>query len=306
MNVQNNDFFRALNEQSSQTPRAPWHADTQDEEPKPEPQTLASKMFPKEARGLIFGLIGLFGLVVIALLAAIVSDSVISYRIKSQKDADRAAAAAQPAPTTAVNMAASAPLTMPASLMPALTANPAAMEKLRKDLKSATAPAPAPLTVVATPVSPGKTDAQAQPDASAQKEPAKVAALTPLAPLPNATVDAKPVDVKPADVKPANANPSPAPAAKTISDSTLNMVMHAASLIREGQISSARLLLQQASQSGDAQVYFALAETYDPLSLQRWNAIGISGDKAKALELYQKAEDAGSPDAADRISALKK
>ncbi|MBV1700531.1 MAG: hypothetical protein KGQ46_01775 [Hyphomicrobiales bacterium] len=295
MNVQNNDFFRALNEQSGQTPRAPWHTDPRDDEPKPEPQTLASKMFPKEARGLVFGLIGLFGLVVIALLAAIVSDSVISFRIKSQKDADKAAAAAQPAATLAANATPSAPLTMPASLMPALTANPAAMEKLRKDLKSATAPAPmpTPLTVIATPVSPNKTESQTPPDAQAQpKEAAKVQALAPLAPLPGAS-------------KPAPASIA-APAAKTTSDSTLNMVMHAASLIREGQISSARLLLQQASQSGDAQVYFALAETYDPLALQRWNAIGISGDKAKALDLYQKAADAGSPDAADRINALKK
>ena len=48
-----------------------------------------------------------------------------------------------------------------------------------------------------------------------------------------------------------------------------------------------------------------LAETYDARVLQSWRARGISGDLAKARELYERAQAGGIEDARERINALK-
>ena len=48
-----------------------------------------------------------------------------------------------------------------------------------------------------------------------------------------------------------------------------------------------------------------LAETYDARVLQSWRTSGISGDRAKARELYERARAGGIEDAKERIEALK-
>jgi hypothetical protein len=48
-----------------------------------------------------------------------------------------------------------------------------------------------------------------------------------------------------------------------------------------------------------------LAETYDARVLQSWRARGISGDLAKARELYERAQAGGIEDAKERIETLK-
>jgi hypothetical protein len=47
-----------------------------------------------------------------------------------------------------------------------------------------------------------------------------------------------------------------------------------------------------------------LAETYDACVLQSWRARGISGDLAKARELYERAQAGGIEDAKERIRSL--
>jgi hypothetical protein len=129
---------------------------------------------------------------------------------------------------------------------------------------------------------------------------------------------------KPAESQtPATEQPAPAPAtaapaqeqqtakvesrppAPTINaDDVSRALIRASSLIREGQVASARALLERASQSNDPAIAFALAETYDPKTLARWKTIGLSGDSAKARALYQTALDGGVAEARTRIDAL--
>ena len=99
--------------------------------------------------------------------------------------------------------------------------------------------------------------------------------------------------------------PSAQPPQATISaDDVSKMLMRASSLVREGQVASARSLLELASRSNDPSVAFALAETYDPKTLARWRAIGISGDIERARTLYKQALDGGVTEARDRLSEL--
>jgi hypothetical protein len=75
-------------------------------------------------------------------------------------------------------------------------------------------------------------------------------------------------------------------------------------LLRQADIGGARLLLQHALEHGSARAAFRLAETYDPRVLQSWRARGISGDRTKARELYERAQAGGIEDAKLRIEAL--
>jgi len=82
------------------------------------------------------------------------------------------------------------------------------------------------------------------------------------------------------------------------------MLARAAALVREGQIGSARALLELAARSRDPATYLALADTYNPKMLARWHAIGIPGDPARALSLYRQAADAVMTEANERLRQL--
>ncbi|HTG15758.1 MAG TPA: hypothetical protein VK747_10870, partial [Blastocatellia bacterium] len=79
----------------------------------------------------------------------------------------------------------------------------------------------------------------------------------------------------------------------------------ATAFLGQADISGARLLLQHALERGSARAAFMLAETYDAHVLKSWRASGISGDRAKARELYERAQAGGIEDAKERIEALK-
>jgi TPR repeat protein len=83
------------------------------------------------------------------------------------------------------------------------------------------------------------------------------------------------------------------------------LLARANALLRQADISGARQLLEHALASGSARAAFMLAETYDARVLQSWRARGVTGDPAKARELYEKAQAGGIEDAKDRIKALK-
>ena len=78
----------------------------------------------------------------------------------------------------------------------------------------------------------------------------------------------------------------------------------ASALLAQGSIGAARVVLERAAETGNAQATFALAETYDPNVLATWRTYGTRGDAAKARDLYARAYDGGIKAAKDRSHAL--
>ena len=83
------------------------------------------------------------------------------------------------------------------------------------------------------------------------------------------------------------------------------LLARANALLRQSDISSARQLLELALARGSARAAFMLAETYDPPVLESWRARGVTGDPARARDLYQRAKAGGIDDADERIKALR-
>jgi hypothetical protein len=83
------------------------------------------------------------------------------------------------------------------------------------------------------------------------------------------------------------------------------LLARANALLRQADISGARPLLEHALERGSARAAFMLAETYDARVLESWRARGISGDRSKARELYERAQAGGIEGASERIKTLK-
>jgi hypothetical protein len=98
------------------------------------------------------------------------------------------------------------------------------------------------------------------------------------------------------------------PASAASSRSTVDeqrLLARVNALLRQVDISGARLLLEYALERGSARAAFMLAETYDARVLRSWRALGVSGDLTKARELYARAQAGGIEDAKERIETLK-
>jgi hypothetical protein len=113
----------------------------------------------------------------------------------------------------------------------------------------------------------------------------------------------KPVTVNqvPAAAARSNATPDPQSAAEVT-----RLVARASLLLGQGDIGSARIVLERAADGGNAQASFALAETYDPFILRKWGAYGTLGDAVKARELYARAQAGGVKEAKERLDALRR
>ena len=83
------------------------------------------------------------------------------------------------------------------------------------------------------------------------------------------------------------------------------LIARASALLGQGNIGAARIVLERAAESGNAQASFMLAETYDPAILSAWGTYGTRGEAAKARELYAKAHAGGIQEAKDRLDALR-
>jgi TPR repeat protein len=81
-------------------------------------------------------------------------------------------------------------------------------------------------------------------------------------------------------------------------------IARASALLGQGNIGAARIVLERAAESGNAQASFMLAETYDPAILFAWGTYGTRGEAAKAREHYAKAHADGIGEAKDRLDAL--
>jgi len=120
---------------------------------------------------------------------------------------------------------------------------------------------------------------------------------------PSPAVD-KPVIVASADNKSVTMMALPAIPKVTDTPEVARLMARASQLLIVGDVAAARIVLDRAVESGDVQALFALAETYDPLSLSAWGTLGTRGDVAKARELYSKALAGGVQEAKDRLNAL--
>jgi hypothetical protein len=73
-------------------------------------------------------------------------------------------------------------------------------------------------------------------------------------------------------------------------------------LLSQGDIGAARVVLERAAETGNARALFALAETFDPVVLSAWGALGTRGDATRAQELYAKALAGGVQEAKSRLT----
>ena len=83
------------------------------------------------------------------------------------------------------------------------------------------------------------------------------------------------------------------------------LIARASALLGQGNIGAARIVLERAAESGNAQASFMLAETFDPVILSAWGTYGTRGDAAKAREHYGKALTGGIREAKDRLDVLR-
>jgi ABC-type transporter Mla subunit MlaD len=102
---------------------------------------------------------------------------------------------------------------------------------------------------------------------------------------------------------PATGQEQPERPSADVDDATFQRLMSRASLLlSQGDIGAARVVLERAAETGNARALFALAETFDPVVLSAWGALGTRGDAARAQELYAKALAGGVQEAKSRLT----
>jgi hypothetical protein len=82
------------------------------------------------------------------------------------------------------------------------------------------------------------------------------------------------------------------------------LVKRGKDFLTNGDLASARLLLQRAAEAGSADAAMALGATFDPLVIRRLGAIGAAPDTARARQWYQKAVALGAAGAAQPLAKL--
>jgi hypothetical protein len=75
-------------------------------------------------------------------------------------------------------------------------------------------------------------------------------------------------------------------------------------LVATGDLAAARLVLQRAAEAGNARAAFMLAETYDPIVLEKLGELGLASNVAMARIWYSKAKDLGSEGAPECLERL--
>jgi hypothetical protein len=103
--------------------------------------------------------------------------------------------------------------------------------------------------------------------------------------------------------------PVPAPAETATApmlgqDEIAALLTRGKSLLLNGDIAAARLLLRRAAEDGSAEAALALGSTFDPRVIERLGAIGVTSDPKQAREWYEKAVQLGSPAAPRQLSLL--
>ena len=82
------------------------------------------------------------------------------------------------------------------------------------------------------------------------------------------------------------------------------LVSRGKELLRNGDFSSARLILQRAADAGDADAALTLGSSYDPIILTRLGLRGQVANVDLARTWYEKAQEFGSTEASARLKTL--
>jgi len=101
------------------------------------------------------------------------------------------------------------------------------------------------------------------------------------------------------------AAPAPTQSVRQLDPKEVESLMRRADeLMANGDLASARLLLQRVAETRHARAAYQLATTYDPATMKRFGNISVVPDPALAQLWYQRARDWGSTDATGRLEAL--
>jgi hypothetical protein len=135
--------------------------------------------------------------------------------------------------------------------------------------------------------------------------PATVAATPPaVAAVPTQRSLAAPPPAAAAPVAPTPAPPRQATPRQLDREEIAVLVKRGKDFIANGDLAAARLVLQRAAESKDAEAALSLAATYDPLVLRELKVYGFAADIAMARMWYEKAKEFGSKEAPRRLEIL--
>jgi len=243
------------------------------------------------------------------------ADRVLAESLTRQASQTQAALAAA---ESNVGLAPSVPVSLPAPAPASETPPPAATQVAALPpssvvetppvdaLPTATVPLPAPAAAAAAPAA--NLPAAPRPlvqEAVKPPDPEKIGApAAPLAPAPSAAPAASATPAAPAAPAAPFAPAAPSPTVSTTPEEANRMLTRASVMIQQGDIASARLMLDRLVRANDGRAMYLLAETFDPKMLVQWNVRGIKPDTARARALYGEAIKAGISEARDRLIAL--
>jgi TPR repeat protein len=74
--------------------------------------------------------------------------------------------------------------------------------------------------------------------------------------------------------------------------------------LAQGDLATARHVLERVAQAGDARANLLLGATYDPEGLKKLGMIGVPPDLKKAQSWYTRAAELGSREASQRLTVL--
>jgi hypothetical protein len=82
------------------------------------------------------------------------------------------------------------------------------------------------------------------------------------------------------------------------------LISRAETFLLQGDVVTARLLLQRGAEARDPRAALALGATYDPNILKRMGTVGIRPEPSQARTWYERASEYGSREASQRLTEL--
>lgn len=208
---------------------------------------------------------------------------------------------AQPVPTVAAPLP--EPPSVPTAATPPLAPQapapvPAAVEVPQPVPQPRPTPVPAVAAPAPPPVPPATVPAAVAvpPALPVPVAPTAPAAVVVPQPVPQPAPAPVPTAIAPAPVRP------PAPAMSA--DMADMLIQRADAMLRQGDISAARLLYGRAASAGSGRAATAMGRTFDAAFLAQTGVVGLRPDPAQAMAWYRRAITLGDGDASTRLSAL--